>query len=54
MTFEEQGGATRLVVHELCPSKEALDEAMASGSTGGWSEQFEQLDNLIGILDPNG
>src|SRR5215212_9374723 len=51
VTFEEQDGATRVVVHELYPSKEALDDAMASGSTSGWSEQFEQLDDLIVILD---
>ena len=47
VTFEERDGATRVVVHELYPSKDALDEAMASGSTSGWGEQFEQLDELI-------
>jgi uncharacterized protein YndB with AHSA1/START domain len=47
VTFEEKDGATLVVVHELYPSKEALDEAMADGSTTGWSEQFEQLDELI-------
>jgi uncharacterized protein YndB with AHSA1/START domain len=51
VTFEEKDGATRVVVHELYPSKEALDDAMASGSTSGWGEQFEQLDDLIVILD---
>ena len=51
VTFEEKDGATQVVVHELYPSKEALDEAMASGSTSGWGEQFEQLDDLIVILD---
>ena len=51
VTFEEKNGATRVVVHERYPSKEALDEAMASGSTSGWGEQFEQLDELIVILD---
>src|SRR3954470_10830138 len=50
-TFEEKDGATRVVVHELYPSKEALDDAMASGSTSGWGEQFAQLDDLIVILD---
>jgi len=50
-TFEEKDGATRVVVHELYPSREALDDAMASGSTSGWGEQFEQLDDLIVILD---
>ena len=51
VSFEESDGATDVVVHELYPSKEALDEAMASGSTSGWGEQFEQLDDLVVILD---
>jgi uncharacterized protein YndB with AHSA1/START domain len=50
VTFEELNGATRVVVHELYPSKDALDEAMASGATSGWGEQFEQLDALIVTL----
>jgi uncharacterized protein YndB with AHSA1/START domain len=50
VTFEEKGGATQVVVHELYPSKEALDEAIASESTGAWPEQFEALDDLITIL----
>ena len=33
VTFEDRDGATDVVVHELYPSKEALDEALASGST---------------------
>jgi uncharacterized protein YndB with AHSA1/START domain len=51
VTFEEMNCATRVVVHELYPSKEALDNALASGSTSGWGEQFEQLDDLIVVLD---
>jgi len=47
VTFEEKGGKTLLVMHELYPSKEALDEAIASGSTGGTWETFEQLDELL-------
>ncbi len=47
VTFEERGGQTLLVVHDLYPSKEALDEAMASGATGALPEQFEQLDELL-------
>jgi uncharacterized protein YndB with AHSA1/START domain len=50
VTFEEKHGVTTVVVHELYPSKEALDEALASGSTSGWGEQFEQLDELVGSL----
>lgn len=47
VTFEEKNGGTLLVVHDLYPSKEALDAAIASGSTGGFPEQFEQLDKLL-------
>ena len=47
VTFEEKGGKTLLVVHDLYHSKEALDAAIASESTGGFSEQFEQLDELL-------
>jgi hypothetical protein len=39
-----------LVMHDLYPSKEALDDAIASGSTGGTSETFEQLDELLVTL----
>ena len=47
VTFEEKGGKTLLVMHDRYPSKEALDEAIASGSTGGSWETFEQLDTLL-------
>ena len=50
VTFEERGAETLVVVHDLYPSKEALDGAIASGSTGGFSEQFEQLDELLATL----
>ena len=50
VTFEEKDGATRVIMHELYPSKEALDDAMASGATSGWGEQFEQLDELVVTL----
>ena len=50
VTFEEKDGKTLVVVHDLYPSKEALDGAIASGSTGGWPEQFEQLDDLLTTL----
>jgi len=50
VTFEEDDGKTRVVVHDLYPSKEALDSAMASGSTGAWPEQFEALDDLLTAL----
>ena len=54
VTFEEKGGKTLLVLHELYPSKEALDDALASGSTGAWDEQFEQLDVLLATLGAGG
>jgi uncharacterized protein YndB with AHSA1/START domain len=47
VTFEERGGVTLVVMHDLYPSKEALDDAIASGSTGGFGESFEQLDALL-------
>ena len=50
VTFEERGGDTRVVMRDLYPSKEALDDAIASGSTGGFSETFEQLDELLVTL----
>src|SRR5690349_2268768 len=49
-TFEEKGGRTLLVLHDLYPSKEALDAAIASGSTSGFEETFDQLDELLVTL----
>src|SRR5947209_13145311 len=51
VTFEERGGKTLVVMHDLYPSKEALDAAIASGSTGGMPETFAQLDELLATLD---
>src|SRR5262249_10722061 len=52
VTFEEKDGRTLLVLSELYPSKNALDDALASGSrsTGGAGEQFELLDELLVTL----
>jgi uncharacterized protein YndB with AHSA1/START domain len=50
VTFEEKDGKTRVVVHDLYPSKDALDGAIASGSTAAWPEQFEALDELLTTL----
>jgi uncharacterized protein YndB with AHSA1/START domain len=47
VTFEERSGETLVVMHDLYPSKEALDETIASGSTTGFSETFDQLDALL-------
>jgi uncharacterized protein YndB with AHSA1/START domain len=49
VTFEEKGGKTLLVMHELHPSKEALDAAIA-GMEDGMGETFEQLDELLVTL----
>lgn len=49
VTFEDQGGKTLLTFHELYPSKEALDEAMA-GSAAGLPIQLDQLDELLPTL----
>ena len=49
VTFEEKDGQTLLVLHELYPSKAALDEAMV-GMEDGMPEQFEQLDALLATL----
>jgi uncharacterized protein YndB with AHSA1/START domain len=46
VTFEDRGGKTLLTFHELYPSKEALDEAMA-GSAAGLPQQLDQLDALL-------
>ena len=50
VTFEEKGGKTLLVVHDLYPSKEALDGAIASGATDGMPETLEQLEELLVTL----
>jgi uncharacterized protein YndB with AHSA1/START domain len=47
VTFEERGAQTLVVMRDLYPSKEALDAAIASGSTDGFGETFEQLDALL-------
>jgi uncharacterized protein YndB with AHSA1/START domain len=47
VTFDEDQGRTRLVVHDLYPSKDALDSAIASESTAGWAEMLDQLDELL-------
>ena len=46
VTFEEQRGKTLLVMHELYPSKEALDAA-GTGAADAMVETFAQLDELL-------
>ena len=50
VTFEDKAGKTLLVMHEVYPSKDALDRAMA-GMEGGMTETFAQLDELLATLD---
>ena len=49
VTFEEKGDKTLLVLHELYPSKEALDAA-GTGAADVLSETFAQLDELLVTL----
>jgi uncharacterized protein YndB with AHSA1/START domain len=54
VTFEEKGGKTLLVMHDLYPSKEALDATLASGMEPGMRETLDQLDELAAILSSQG
>ena len=47
VTFEERDGKTLVVMRDLHSSREALDAAIASGSTSGAGEAFDQLDELL-------
>jgi uncharacterized protein YndB with AHSA1/START domain len=46
-TLTEGGGKTVLELHQLFPSKEALDAAVASGMEHGMRETFAQLDAVV-------
>ncbi len=48
VTFEARAGQTLLVVHDLYPSKAALDEDIGAGSASWNDETFDQLDDLLG------
>jgi uncharacterized protein YndB with AHSA1/START domain len=50
VTFEERAGGTLVTMLDLHPSKAALDAAIASGSTDGTPETFDQLDELVATL----
>ena len=50
VTFEEKDGGTLLVLQELYPSMEALDESFV-GMEDAMPEQFEQLDALLATLE---
>lgn len=50
VTFAERNGRTDVELRDHYPSREALDAAIKSGSTGGYNEQFAELDALLGTL----
>ena len=50
LTFEEKGGKTLVVMHELCPSKEARSKPLSGRDAGGMQETFAQLDELLVTL----
>jgi uncharacterized protein YndB with AHSA1/START domain len=52
-TLDERGGKTEFVLHQLYPSKDALDGAIASGMEKGMRETYEQLEELVGQLSPH-
>ena len=49
-TFEESQGRTRLTLHQLFPSKEALEGALASGMERGMRVTLDQLDALVASM----
>ena len=48
--FEESQGRTRLTLHQLFPSKEALEDALASGMERGMRVTLHQLDALVASM----
>lgn len=53
VTFEEQGGRTKVVLRETYPSKEALDAA-GMGAAEASFETFDQLEELVGAMGAEG
>ena len=47
VTFEERAGKTQLLIRDLYPSKQALDEAVSSESISWSDDTFDQLDELL-------
>jgi uncharacterized protein YndB with AHSA1/START domain len=54
ITFTAEGAHTRMVAHEVYPSKEAREAAVASGMEGGLRETMDQLDHLVVTLAAGG
>jgi len=54
VTFEAEGTGTRVVLRDVYPSMESLDEAINSGSACDMTETFDQLDALLaGLRQPS-
>jgi uncharacterized protein YndB with AHSA1/START domain len=53
VTLEEKAGRTLLTMHELYPSKEALDAA-GTGAADAMGETFTQLEELLAGGGPRG
>jgi uncharacterized protein YndB with AHSA1/START domain len=49
-TFDESQGRTRLTLHQLFPSKDALEGALASGMEPGMRVTLDQLDALVASM----
>ena len=49
VTFEENDGKTLVVVHDLYPTKDAVD----NGATGAMPEVLQQLEELLATLGAN-
>lgn len=49
-TFEEGQGKTRLTLHQLFPSKKALEGALASGMEHGMRVTLDQLEALVASM----
>ena len=50
LTFEEHDGTTLLVLHELYPTTQALEDSLANGSPTAAGEQFDLLDDVLATL----
>lgn len=47
VTLEERDGRTHMTLRDLYPSREALEAAVASGSTSAFDQQFALLDGVL-------
>jgi uncharacterized protein YndB with AHSA1/START domain len=52
VTFADDDGKTKLVIHDRYPSKTALDDEIASGATCGLRETLAQLGAMVKAMVP--